>query len=116
MATKKRASGGKRAGDRKRAAAEAARARAGNYAETWAERYKALGPAPSDTTQAWDWMALVMMTAIEEAANDPGVTPESRREQLGRLVAQASKVIDPAQVTQRLDELERALADADDRH
>src|SRR5437764_650294 len=112
----KRDSGGKRAADKKRASRDAARNRAGDddYAARWSARYDEVArEAPREPAKAYAWLARVMLLAIEETMLDPGLAPEHRREQLGRLVAQGAKVIDPAQMAQRIDKLERALREAD---
>jgi hypothetical protein len=113
--TKKRKSGGARRTEAKRRAKAAAFRRPLGYSDDWLARYRALGPAPiGNPVKAHQWVADLEMLAVEEAANDPGLPPEQRREQVGRLAAHAVKVLDPAKLALKLAELERALEEAQD--
>lgn len=101
-------SGGKRAVERKHRLREAERKRAGDYDAKWAAEYEKIGEPPADAERSYGWLAHVMVLTIYEAMHDVAMPPEQRREQIGRLVAQAAKVLDPAKLTEELEELERA--------
>jgi hypothetical protein len=107
------ASGGARELKRKHDERMARRRRMGFSEKDWIARYAALGPAPADPEKAHTWVARVCCLAIEECCADPGVPPEQRREQIGRLAAQAVKTIDPAKLAERLDRLDRAQEETD---
>ena len=116
---KKRDSGGKRAAAAKRKTRDAARAR------TQAKKLVAaaapvgfdmdaelakLGPPPVGKPNAGhSWLADAMLIVIKSALHDVGLPLEQRREQAGRLVAQAAKVMEPAKLSAKLAEYERAL-------
>ena len=105
----KKKSGGKRAGEKRRAAKAALHRRPDDYSQRWLNTYESLKDSPRDLNQAHEWTARLLLTALAEAATDPGMTPEGRREQIGRLAAQAAKVIDPGKVSARLSALEDEL-------
>lgn len=123
MPSKKRASGGKRAAEKKRRLREAARARVtvekkstkktgpvGWSKDDFVTKAKKLGLAPvGKAERGHTYIADVVLLAIQDAINDPGPEPEQRREQIGRLVAQAAKVMEPAKLSTKLAEFERAL-------
>jgi len=107
---KKRDPGSKRARDKVRAQRAASLIRPVTYSRRWLKRYRALGPAPQGNAErGHQWLADLALLALEEAARDPGVPPEQRREQIGRLAGQAAKVLDPAKLAERIAQLERAL-------
>lgn len=109
----KRPSGGKRAVERKHRAREAVRGE--NYNAESLKRYARVGKVPKGKPEAaHQWLADIVLTAIHEAATDPGLPPEHRREQIGRLAAQAAKVLEPAKLSAKLAEYERALQELSD--
>ena len=113
---RKKKSGGKRAVEKKHRERQAARARSGFYAADWQKRYEQLGGAPvREPDRAHQWIADVVLLAMEEAMQDQGMPPEARREQIARLAAQAAKVIDPAKLAARIEALEEALEESNAR-
>lgn len=103
-------SGGARAVEKKHAERNAARKRD----KGWKERRKALyslipKPELGNPERAHTWLGDAMVVAIYDCLTDPGPAPEAQREQLGRLAAQAMKVLDPAKLAAQLEELETAL-------
>ena len=87
-----------------------ARRRRGRWKEAeWRKRYAELGALPKDPQLAHDWCAKMLLVAMAECAADPGPTPEQRREQLGRLGAQASKVLEPSKLAAKLTEYEELI-------
>lgn len=107
--TRKRSSGGKRATEAKHRTREAERNRTTAYQRKWRKRYAALNGAPKDPDRGHEWLASVMLLLIEEALSDFALPAEQRREQVGRLAAQAAKVLDPAKLNAEIDRLEHAL-------
>lgn len=99
----KRASGGARAVAKKRAIQEAARRRAE------VSTLSALRKAPTNPEAGHEWLALVMLATVEEAINDPGLPPEQRRAEIGRLVSAAAKIMDPAKLSAKLALYEAAI-------
>ena len=112
---KKRKSGGARAVEAKhrRRAAERQRAKAaagGAALPDLPTRARALGPAPlKDMGRAHTYTASLLLIALEEAALDPGMTPEQRRTEIARLGERLAKVLPTAQLNARIAQLEEAL-------
>jgi hypothetical protein len=109
LAARRRASGGARETERKRSERSAARRRRGWDEKTYLDRYKALGPAPTNVAEVHGWLLKVHALAVEECVSDPGLQPERRREQIGRLSVQLTKVADLAKMSERLSAYEREL-------
>src|SRR5262245_40350194 len=105
----KKRSGAQNRKQRKLDAKEARRRRHGWNESAWREKYSALGDPPSDPERAHIWIGQVGLLAMAEAADDPGPPAEQRREQIGRLAAQLVKVLEPAKLSAKLAEYEKAL-------
>lgn len=100
-------SGGKRAVEKKHQ--QQAAARGPGYKKRWKEQYEALGDPPDNPDDAHEWVARVGLKSLHETMLDMAMPPEARREQVGRLVAQVVKALDPAKKAARLADLERAV-------
>jgi len=107
-------SGGKRATEKKNREREAARSRDPKFVEERRQRLAAI--ADKATTGkaelSYGWLGDVAIELIRDALLDIGLPPEQQREQIGRLIAQAARCVDPARMAQKLEELERALEEA----
>jgi hypothetical protein len=108
----KRKSGGARATYAKRVREDAARRRGADGADESARRFLRLVDAvPDDAAELREritWLGAVVITAVLDAAADVGLQPQARREQVVRLAEKAMKVLEPAKLTQELDELYEA--------
>lgn len=109
MADDKRPSGGKRAVERKHAAREAERNRDGDWRGDWISRVDALGPRPTTTEDAFTWLGRAAVLIVEATMRDTAVPAEQMRRDAMKQIEQAAKVLDPAKLSEQLDELERAL-------
>lgn len=104
-------SGGKRAVEKKHAERDARRRR-GKFKETeWRAKYAAHGPPPKLSAEKFEWAAELASLAIYEAASDPGLPPEQRREQIIRGVAQLAKVLPSAELAADLRRFKKAHDD-----
>lgn len=114
MAGKNLKSGGKRAVERKHLARDAARVRDGKYLASRKKMFADIGGAapPTDPGRGYAYLAKIMLAAIHDCLNDPGLPPEQQREQLGRLAAQTAKILEPADMSQQIADLEEALEKA----
>jgi len=109
----RRASGGKRAGDKRRAERAAQLARPDGYRDDLIAGYEAqVGPLPRTSAEGFPWLARLLAWACDSAIRDPGIPPERAREQLARLGPALVRALDPAKVTEQLSELEEAHAKA----
>jgi len=116
---KKRASGGKRAGDKRRAERAAAKARAlqgRDVVAEWSAKLADLGPRPSKADDAHAWLGRAALLLVEATMRDTAIPPEQMRRDAMKQIEQASKVLDPAKLSEQLAELERALAELETRH
>lgn len=102
-------SGGKRATEKKHRERDAARNRKSDYGARWRAEYEKLGAPPSDAERAHAWLARVAVAVVKEAMQDMAMPPEQRRRDVMKFLEQASKVLDPAKLSEQLDELEQAL-------
>jgi hypothetical protein len=104
-------SGGKRAVEKKHAERDARRRRHKFNEKAWRQKYEALGPPPTNAAAKFEWAAELASLAIHEAASDPGLPPEQRREQIIRGVAQLAKVLPSAELGADLRRFKKALDD-----
>lgn len=102
-------SGGKRAVEKKHAERDARRRRHKFNEKAWREKYTKLGPPPAEPAKMFTWAADLASLAIHEAASDPGLPPEQRREQIIRGVAQLAKVLPSAEIAADLRRFKAAL-------
>lgn len=108
----KRASGGKRAGEKKQREREAARTRAAageDWREKWLEELSGLGDPAPGAAGAHAWLGRAALLIVQATMRDTAIPPEQMRRDVMRQIEQASKVLDPAQLSEQIAELERAL-------
>lgn len=105
----KPASGGKRAVEKKHAQREAARMRDGNWREQWIAKVDALEAPPKTAEAAHEWLGRAAVLIVEATLRDTAIPPEQMRRDAMRQIEQASKVLDPAKLSEQLSELETAL-------
>lgn len=102
-------SGGKRAVEKKHRERAASRKRAGGYEEQWLESLADLGAPPSEAEKAHAWLARAAVKIVNATIRDTAIPPEQMRRDAMKQIEQASKVLDPAKVSEQLEELERAV-------
>ena len=109
-ATKKK-SGGKRAVEKKHREREAARRRdaGGDWRAPWGAELAELGPPPADAVKAHGWLGRAAVLVVAATLRDTAMPPEQLRRDALRQIDQASRVLGPAQMSDQLAELERAL-------
>src|SRR5262245_9433645 len=101
----KRKSGGARAAAAKAKAREAARRRGGDYEALWRTRFDDLvGAPPRSALEGFSWCARLGLFALYSAATDEGLEPQSRREQISRLLPGVVRALEPAKVSEQLEE------------
>lgn len=106
----KRASGGKRDGERRRALKAAQFEAAKAWAEGWQKRYAALGPFPlGDVPAAHTWQSNLLGLMIEASMQDPALAPSMQREQAARFMNVKSKVDPAADMADELRAVKQAL-------
>lgn len=108
---KKRPSGGARAVKAKHEAREAARNReaAGDWRADWTGKVDALGAPPDSAERAHEWLGRAAVLIVQATMRDTSLPAEQMRRDAMRQIEQASKVLDPAKLSEQLDELEQAL-------
>lgn len=105
-------SGGKRAVEKKHAEREAARNReaaGGDWRTEWLEKVEKIGKAPRKAERGQAWLGKAALLIVEATMRDTSIPPEQMRRDAMRQIEQASKVLDPAKLSEELAELERAL-------
>jgi hypothetical protein len=101
-------SGGARAAKKKRQARDAQRPT--HYeAKRAAALAAACGELPTTPVATFGWLARLLVHEIWDAANDVGLPPEARREQVARLAPQLVKASEPARLSVKLEEYERTI-------
>lgn len=113
MPPTKRPSGGKRAGDKRRAERAAKSARPGDWEKKALAKFKALGEVSDNPARAQERALAGLMVAWRQAETDPGLTPESRCRLLAALAPQVAKLTDIAKLNSRIIELEAAMEKLD---
>lgn len=103
----KRPSGGARAVAAKHAQREAERKR-GGWRDRWLGDLEALGKPPEKAEAAHTWLARAAVLIVHATMHDTAVPAEQMRRDAMRQIEQASKVLDPAKLSEQLEELERA--------
>lgn len=120
MSSKKRPSGGKRAVEKKRLERDAARRRTAKGGEdpkqAWLEKVEQLGDPPGTAAEAHSWMGRAALLIVQATMRDVGLPPEQMRRDAMRQLEQASKVCDPAKLSEELAELEAALEELRKQH
>ena len=114
-----RGSGGKRAAERKRAAQDAARARAAgseDWQQQWLDEVAALGKPKPDAAGAHAWLGRAALLIVQATMKDTAIPLAQMRRDVMRQIEQASKVLDPAQLSEQIAELERALEELQQQH
>jgi hypothetical protein len=102
-------SGGKRAVEKKHAAREAARRRAG---QKLPDIGKLVGEPPEDARELHEYAARVAALNLRAEMKDKGLPPEQQRDRIGRRVKELMETLDGAKLSQELRELyEAAKAD-----
>lgn len=111
-------SGGKRAGIKKRKERAAARKRAagGDWRETWLADVKALGEPPASAEEAHGWLGRAALLIVQATMRDTALPPEQMRRDAMKQIEQASKVMDPAKLSEQLAELEEAMETLESKH
>lgn len=97
-------SGGARAVARKHLAREAARLRDPEYRDKSIAAYKSARNEGSEPADVLDEAIGFLREALRQCADDPGIPPEQKREQIGRLAAQLGKLADPKKIIAELSE------------
>jgi hypothetical protein len=87
-------SGGARATERKRRAQEAVRPK-GYNARAIAKLKRRMKPSDGSIQGVLGKAVLALEATLDEAAGDPGVPPEYRREQMARIAAALAKAAEP---------------------
>jgi hypothetical protein len=105
----KRPSGGKRAGDKRRAERASQSQRPDGWEEQALAKFRALGEVPGNPAHAQERALAGLMVAWRQAETDPGLTPESRCRLLAALAPQIAKLTDIAKLNARIIELEAAM-------
>ena len=105
-------SGGKRAVEKNHAEREAERNReatGGDWRAEWIARVDKIGAAPKKAERGQSWLGKAALLIVEATMRDTSIPPEQMRRDAMRQIEQASKVLDPAKLSEELAELERAL-------
>lgn len=104
-------SGGKRAVEKKHRERAAARERAAggrDAGKVWLRKVSALGAPPKTAEKAHTWLGRAALLLVQATLKDVALPPEQMRRDAMRQIEQASKVLDPAKLSEQLEELERA--------
>lgn len=114
----KRASGGKRAVQKKHRERTAARLRAKAGGDPRAAYQKSVSNLadPTDTKSAFTWMGELAIRTVKATALDPGLPFEQLRRDVMRQLEQASKICEPGKLSDELSELEEALEELRQHH
>jgi hypothetical protein len=108
MPRAKRPPGSRRAREKRRQARQAARST--DYEAKRAEAlHSACGELPTTPVATFGWLGRLLVHEIWDAANDVGLPPEARREQVARLAPQLVKACEPARLSVKLEEYERTI-------
>lgn len=107
----KRASGGARATAKKKRERKAARKRAagGDAGVAWLDQVKALGALPKKSEKAHSWLGRAALLLVQATLRDTAIPPEQMRRDAMKQIEQASKVMDPAKLSEELAELYEAF-------
>ena len=108
-APRKQLSGGKKAGNKRRMAKLARLKRQKKAEKTWLEQMDGLGAPPKGADSAHGWLGRAAVLIVRATLLDVAIPPEQMRRDAMKQIEQASKVLDPAKLTEQLEELERAL-------
>lgn len=105
-------SGGKRATIKKHKARKAARKRAAGGADpkkAWLAKVAQLGGVPKSADAGHEWLGHVALLLVEATLTDVAVPPEQLRRDAMKQIEQASKVLDPAKLSEELEVLHKAF-------
>jgi hypothetical protein len=105
----KRPSGGKRAGEKRRAERAQALLLNPGMASAMAGKVESIGEPPADPREAPTYILRAQLHLARAAMLDGTMTPAARREQASRILANASKNVDSASLTAELAELYEAF-------
>lgn len=109
MARAKKKSGAQRRREKQQEERTAARPASyeAAYRKAWKRR---VGAAPTDDLKkGFKWLAKALLFQAEQCQIDPGIPPESRREQLARLAPQVVKALQPEMITGELEDVYERL-------
>jgi len=110
----KRASGGKRAGDKRRAQAAAKQDAHAAWNRADLRAFAALAKREPDAAGAYLEALEALRLVVRRAARNPALLPQQRHEMVGRHAAALVKAADPGRLIQQLgEELREAHADND---
>jgi hypothetical protein len=111
-------SGGKRAAIKKRKERAAARKRSagGDWCEKWIADVKKIGAPPKSAESAHGWLGRAALLIVQATMQDTALPPEQMRRDAMKQIEQASKVMDPAKLSEQLAELEDAMEKLERKH
>lgn len=105
-------SGGKRATIKKRKAQKAARKRAAGGADprkVWLGKVSSIGGVPKDADEGHNWLGRAALIIVEATLTDTAVPAEQLRRDAMKQIEQASKVLNPAKLSEELEVLHKAF-------